>query len=88
MRAKADSKRKQRAAFIALAWFMLLASDGVTLAQGMDATDRQDKMDMNREKAESRIDRLHNDQQRYRAQEKTKLKKPRKAKKPQQRLQF
>ena len=89
MHMKADSKRKQRAAFAAAAAFMLLALIGATVAQGMDATDRQDKMDVNRESAQTRIERLHESQQGPRAQEKTDIKKPRKAaKKPQQRLQY
>ena len=88
MRAKADRKRKRRAAFAALAGFVLLASAGATYAQGMDTSDRQDKMDINREGAETRIDRLHADQRRH-LQEKPKLKKSRKPpKKSQQRLQF
>jgi type II secretory pathway component PulF len=89
MRARANSKRKCQTAFAAVGAFILLASAGATLAQGMDATDRQDKMDVNRERAQTRIERLHEGQQGPRAQEKTNFKKTRKTpKKPQQRLQY
>ena len=88
MRVTADSKRKQRAALAALAGFALLACASAAFAQGMDATDRQDKMDINREGAATRIERLHADQRR-RQQEKQNLTKPRKTpKKPRQQLQY
>lgn len=88
MHAQAHGKRERRTAFAALAAFILLAGAGAACAQGMDATDRQDKMDVNREGAASRIERLHADQ-RSRQQEKPNLKKPRKAlKKSEQRLQY
>jgi hypothetical protein len=89
MHEKADSKRKQRAAFAAIAGFVLLASAGATFAQGMDATDRQDKMDINREDAETRIERMHQDQERRRSQQKKTTKKSHKTlNKRQQRMQF
>jgi len=89
MRAKADSKRKRRAAFAAVVGFMLLASVRAACAQGMDASDRQDKMDINREGAETRIERLHEDRARSRAQEKMDHKKSgRTPKRRQQRLQY
>jgi hypothetical protein len=88
MRATADSKRTRRAALAALAGLVLLACAGAAFAQGMDATDRQDKLDVNREGAATRIERLHADQRR-RQQEKPNLKKPRKTpQKPQRRLQY
>jgi uncharacterized protein YPO0396 len=86
MFATADSKRKRRAAFAALAALILLA--GAAPAQAMDAVDRQDKLDINREGAATRIERLHADQ-RGRQQEKPDLKTPRKTpKKPQRWLQY
>jgi hypothetical protein len=87
MRAKADSRRKQRAAFVALVAFIMIASARTCLAQGMDATDRQDKMDINREGANSRIGRIHQDQKR-REQQSITNKKSGARKKRQQRLQY
>ena len=84
MRVKADSKRKQRVA--ALAGLTLLA--GAAFAQGMDATDRQDKLDMNREGAASRIERLQADQRRGRQERPTSKKSRTAPKKPQQWLQY
>jgi hypothetical protein len=89
MRETVNSKRKCQAAFAAVGGFILIALAGATLALGMDATDRQDKMDVNRERAQTRIERLHEGQQSPRAQGKINYKKTRKApKKPQQRLQY
>ena len=85
MRATADNKNKQRAALAALAGFILLACTGAAFAQGMDAADLKDKMDVNREGAAARIERLHADQRRPR-QEKLNLKKPRKTPKKSERL--
>jgi hypothetical protein len=87
MRAQADSKWKRSAAFAELAGFILLAWAGAAFAQGMDATDRRDKVDINREGAESRIERLHADQRRHQ-QEKLNLKSRKTPKKPQQLLQY
>jgi len=76
MREKANSKRTQRAA---IAGFILLASLKAAFAQGMDATDRKEKMDINREGAETRIERIHEDQERRGLQQKKTTKKLRKA---------
>jgi hypothetical protein len=40
----------------------------LNVASAMDAMDRKMEMDMNRDRAESRIDRLHEDQNRSRTQ--------------------
>jgi len=86
---KADSKRQLRVAFGAIAGSILLALASVTFAQGMDATDRQDKMDINRGSAETRIERMHQDQERRRLQQKKTTKKSRKTpNRRQQRMQF
>jgi len=53
----------------------------------MDATDRQDKMDINREDANSRIGRIHQDQKHGERQNITN-KKSDTRKKRQQRLQY
>ena len=66
---------------------ILFASVSSVFAQGMDAADRQDKMDMKRQGAETRIERIQQDQQGPRAQEKKFIKKSRKTK-TQQRMQF
>lgn len=89
MPGKSDSKQKQRAAFAAVAGFILLASVSATFAQGMNATDQQDKMDINREGAETRIERIHEDQERRRLQQKKTTKKSRKTPtRRQHRMQF
>ena len=86
MRVKADSKRKQQAVFAALVGLMLLA--GAAFAQGMDAADRQDKLDMNREGAANRIERLQADQRRGRQEKPTSKKSRTTPKKLQQWLQY
>jgi hypothetical protein len=87
MRTTADSRWNRRAAFAALVAFILIVPAGAIFAQGMDATDRQDKMDINREGANSRIGRIHQDQKRGEQQSITN-KKSGTNKKRQQRLQY
>jgi len=87
MHTTADNRRTRRAAFVALAAFILIALPRTVLAQGMDATDRQDKMDINREDANSRIGRIHQDQKHGERQNITN-KKSDTRKKRQQRLQY
>ncbi len=85
MRATADGKRKRCAALAAIVGLMLFASAGTGHAQGMDATDRQDKMDINREDANSTIGRIRHD--RHEQRDKT-MNKSGTSKKRLQRLQY
>ena len=77
-----------RTACLAIAGLIWLASAGAVFAQGRDATDRKLEMEMSRERAESRIERLHENGAGARAQEKKKNKKSRNAPKRQRLLQY
>jgi len=61
----------------------------LNVASAMDAMDRKMEMDMNRDRAESRIDRLHEDQNRNRTQKNKATKKQNDtSKRRPQRLQY
>jgi hypothetical protein len=67
-----------------LAGFILFASVSTSFAQN----DRTLSIEMNRDSAETRIERLHNERTRGRLQEQKNKKSPAKRKRPQQYLQF
>jgi len=89
MRAKANSMHSKRIAGISIAGFILLGSVGAIFAQGTGATERELQLEINREGAETRIERLHEDRARGQAPEMKKNKKSRKTtKRPRQWLQY
>ncbi len=72
-----------------VAGLLLLTSADAGLAQGADTTDRKMEMEINRDRAESRIERLHEDRARARAQKNKSNKKSRKTPKSlQEHLRF
>jgi hypothetical protein len=83
---RSDHKTKSRI-ICAAAGFVLLAP--LNVASAMDPMDRKMEMDMNRDRAESRIERLHEDQRRNRPANKKATKKTAETPKHQrQRLQY
>ena len=76
MHAAANRNRSKWIACILFVEFISLALVKSAFAQGSDATDRMQQMDINRERAESRIERLHENRTRNKAHDRKKNKKP------------
>jgi len=79
MHATANRNRGKWIAGIFAAELISLLFVKLAFAQGSDATDRMQHMDISRERAESRIERLHENRMRGKAQDRKKNKKTHKA---------